>query len=74
MTTDTQDKHGDDQYTPEERTLGIYRIIRFRQHGKSRTVRNGVTLQEAQRHCSDEKTHGAGWFDGYDLMKGVKRA
>lgn len=26
-----QDEHADENYTPEERTLGIYRIIRFRQ-------------------------------------------
>ena len=69
-----KDEHADENYTPEERTLGIYRIIRFRRNGNPRTIRNGVTLQEAQIHCSDEKTHGEGWFDGYDLMKGVKRA
>ncbi len=67
------DKHADDQYTDEERTLRIYRIIRFRLHGRPRTTRNGLTLQEVQRHCSDPKTHGNGWFDGYDLMKGVSR-
>lgn len=50
----------------------IYKIIRFRRHGKSRVVRNNVTLTEAQEHCSDEKTHGDGWFDGYDYMPGCR--
>jgi hypothetical protein len=54
----------------------IYRIIRFRQHGTPRTIRNNVTLTEAQAHCSREDTHGirAGvrWFDGYDYMPGCK--
>ena len=48
----------------------IYRIIRFRQSGNRRTVRSNVTLTEAQAHCSKESTHGAGWFDGYDYMRG----
>lgn len=69
----TPDKHSDDQYTDEERTLRIYRIIRFRRNGGPRTTRNGLTLQEAQRHCSDPKTSGNNWFDGYDLMEGVSR-
>jgi len=55
-------------YQPEPR---IYRIIRFRrQNGNKRTIRNNVTLSEAQNHCSREDTKGSGWFDGYDYMKG----
>ena len=54
-------------YQPEPR---IYRIIRFRKNGNKRTIRNNVTLTEAQNHCSDPKTTGKGWFDGYDYMKG----
>lgn len=50
----------------------IYRIRRFRLHGKTTTVRAHVTESEAQRHCSDPKTRGNGWFDGYDLMRGIK--
>lgn len=48
----------------------IYRIIRFRQNGRARTVRSNVTLADAQAHCRREDTHGAGWFDGYDYMPG----
>lgn len=50
----------------------IYRIIRFRLSGSRRTVRNNVTLTEAQAHCSDPKTRGEGWFDGYDYMRGCR--
>lgn len=56
---------------PEPR---MYRIIRFHEGGRSRTVRNNVTLTEAQAHCSREDTHGTRggkrWFDGYDYMRG----
>jgi hypothetical protein len=48
-----------------------YRIIRFyRDNRKPRTRRNGVTLAEAQAHCRRDDTHGEGWFEGYDYMKG----
>lgn len=46
-----------------------YKIVRFFQdfdhpdHGK--VIRTGLTLDEAQEHCTDESTHGEGWFDGY---------
>jgi hypothetical protein len=56
------------------RALRVYRIIRFRQDSKPRTIRNNVTLTEAQAHCSREDTHGVRggvrWFDGYDYMRG----
>jgi hypothetical protein len=52
----------------------IYRIIRFRQNGRPRTIRNNVTLSEAQAHCRREDTRGEWrgerWFDGYDYMRG----
>ena len=47
----------------------VYRIIRFRQGSKPRTIKKGLTEKEAQDHCSKDSTHGPGWFDGYDLMK-----
>ncbi len=54
----------------------IYRIIRFRFYGRPRTIRNNVTLTEAQAHCGREDTHGrtldGRWFDGYDYMPGCR--
>lgn len=55
------------------RAVACYRIIRFyRNDRKPRTIKNGLTEEQAQAHCSREDTHGPGWFDGYDLMKGVR--
>ena len=43
-----------------------YKVIRFTFNGSPKTVKTGLTLEEAQAHCSREDTHGDGWFDGYD--------
>jgi hypothetical protein len=54
--------------------IACYRIIRMYRDGrKARTIKNGLTEAEAQAHCQREDTHGPGWFDGYDPMRGVKR-
>ncbi len=70
----TQQEH--DALMAEMRALRIYRIIRFRQGSNPRTIRNNVTLTEAQAHCSREDTHGVRggvrWFDGYDYMRGCR--
>lgn len=42
-----------------------YKIIRFRREGKNRIIKRGLTLAEAQAHCSKKTTQGKGWFDGY---------
>lgn len=49
-----------------------YRIIRFRQNGNRRVIRNNVSEAEAQAHCHREDTKGPGWFDGYDYMPGCR--
>ena len=46
--------------------MKTYKIIRFRFNGKNRTIKRGLTLEEAQEHCRREDTHGEGWFDGYE--------
>ena len=45
----------------------MYKIIRFyKDENKSnRTIKRGLTLEEAQKHCNDDKTKGIDWFDGY---------
>lgn len=44
-----------------------YKIVRYFADDKvpSKVIRRRVTLAQAQEHCSDEATHGDGWFDGY---------
>ena len=43
----------------------MYEIVRFHQDGRQSVQRRGLTLEEAVRHCSDPRTRGAGWFDGF---------
>jgi len=42
-----------------------YKIIRFKRKGRNKVVKRGLTLAQAQSHCSKSSTHGDGWFDGY---------
>jgi len=46
--------------------METYKIIRFFFKGENEVIKTGLTLEEAQEHCSREDTHGDGWFDGYD--------
>ncbi len=52
----------------------MYKIIRCRFNGKNRTIKRGLTLEEAQEHCRDPETSGSTcsdmkkrglWFDAY---------
>jgi len=43
-----------------------YKIIRFRFNGTNRVIKRGLSLEEAQAHCSRDDTRGDGWFDGYN--------
>jgi hypothetical protein len=45
--------------------METYKIIRFKFKGGNKVIKTGLTLDEAQKHCNDESTHGKGWFDGY---------
>jgi len=50
--------------------METYKIVRmYRDENKrSRTMKRGLSLKEAQYHCSLESTRKEGeWFDGYDL-------
>lgn len=43
-----------------------YKIIRFDQNAPNKIVRRGLSLDEAQAHCSRADTRCEGkWFDGY---------
>jgi hypothetical protein len=56
---------------PEPR---IYKVVRFRENGRPRVIRQRLTLSEARQWCQRPDTHGirAGrrWFDGYTTMAG----
>ena len=60
--------------TMDEETT--YKIIRFRFQGENSVIKTGLTLDEAQEHCSREDTHGgdtadgSAWFDGYEREDG----
>jgi hypothetical protein len=45
-----------------------YRIVRIYQasHRRPCTIETGLTLEEAQAHCSRPDTRGETWFDGYE--------
>jgi len=59
----------------------MYKIIRFYFNGRPRTIERGLTLEQAQKHCSSDESssrtatkteaisrterHGP-WFEGYD--------
>lgn len=60
--------------------MATYKIVRFYQGGGHRTVKRGLTLEEAQQHCKDPETSSrtcklarnrrrteiyGPWFDGY---------
>ena len=44
-----------------------YKIVRFYAdlYRDQEVIKRGLTLEQAQEHCSNEGTRGDGWFDGY---------
>jgi len=57
-----------------------YKIIRHYQYSNNRTIKRGLTLEQAQAHCRDKETSSStcekpanirrtnrlgAWFDGY---------
>jgi hypothetical protein len=55
----------------EVKNMGEYKIMRYSRDKPPRTIIVSLTLEEAQRHCSDRSTHKIDkegnvlWFDGY---------
>lgn len=46
-------------------TYSIIRIFRPDLNRRSKIVKTGLTLEEAQAHCSDPSTATDKWFDGF---------
>ena len=47
-------------------TYKIFRSFHPTLDREPETVKTGLTLDEAQKHCQDPDTHEEGvWFDGY---------
>ena len=44
----------------------MYQIIRFFKSGDRKVIKEGLTLEQAQEHCSYDDTKGEDWFDGYE--------
>jgi len=59
----------------------MYKIIRMYFNGGNRTIKTGITLEQARAHCSDPETSSSTcsrpdrkritrrngpWFDGYE--------
>lgn len=42
-----------------------YKIVRKFFEGEDQIITRGLTLDQAQTHCSRDDTHGEGWFDAY---------
>tara|TARA_R100000908_G_C3699791_1_gene110730 strand:- start:371 stop:553 length:183 start_codon:yes stop_codon:yes gene_type:complete len=43
-----------------------YKIERFYfKSNNRRTIKTGLSLAEARKHCNSPDTAGDGWFDGY---------
>lgn len=53
--------------------MNSYKVIRFHRErlGRTRTIKRGLTLEQAQEHCTRQETHRYDkdghviWFDGY---------
>ena len=45
--------------------MDTYKIVRYKQKGRSKVMQKGLTLAQAQAHCKKPWTCGKGWFDGY---------
>ena len=45
--------------------METYKIVKFVRDGENEVVKEGLTLEEAQEYCNDNKTQGEGWFCGY---------
>ena len=64
--------------------MALYKVVRKFFNGNRRTIKSGLTLEEAQAHCKDPETSSSTckkphnvrrtrergpWFDGYEEMR-----
>lgn len=53
-----------------------FRVIRFYEDGRKRTIKTNLTIDEAQAHCRAPSTrgirNGIRFFDGFDYMRGMR--
>lgn len=47
-------------------TYSIIRIYHPDLNRRSRVIKKGLTLEEAQEHCQDPRTSTDDWFDGFE--------
>ena len=38
----------------------------YQDNRPTKTIKTGLTLEQAQTHCQNPSTSGEGWFDGYN--------
>lgn len=63
--------------------MALYKIVRWFWRGESKTIKTGLTLEEAQKHCKNPETssrtctnsegkrlteENGPWFDAYEEM------
>ena len=48
-------------------SMKAYKIIRMYKDDNisNKTIKTGLTLEQAKKHCNDPATSGEGWFDGF---------
>ena len=46
-----------------------YKILRFHFLGQTELIKEGLTLEEARKHCQRKDTRSDFWFDGFAEME-----
>ena len=54
-----------------KKKITYYKIVRVfsREDKENRTIKGGLTLEEAEAHCSLTNIYGLGWRDTYEEIK-----
>jgi hypothetical protein len=46
-------------------TIQLYKIVCFKKNGNNKTIRKGLTLNDARLWCNRPDTKGNNWFHGF---------